>query len=54
MISIHEKRFFSDTISCMKLTFDDRLLLVASNDGTLMIWVILNTEGNFCVCVLPI
>lgn len=31
----------------MKLTFDDRLLVVGSNDGTLMIWVILNTEGKF-------
>lgn len=38
-------RFFSDAVSCMKITFDDRLLVVCSNDGTLMIWMIVNTEG---------
>lgn len=29
----------------MKITFDDRLLVVGSEDGTLIIWVIVNTEG---------
>lgn len=29
----------------MKITFDDRLLIVGSEDGTLIIWVIVNTEG---------
>lgn len=38
-------RFFSDAISCMKITFDDRLLVAGSNDGTLIIWIIVNTEG---------
>lgn len=38
-------RFFSDAVSCMKITFDDRLLVVGSSDGTLIIWMIVNTEG---------
>lgn len=33
-------RFFSKAISCMKITYDDRLLIVGSEDGTLIIWVI--------------
>lgn len=38
-------RFFSEAISCMKITFDDRLLIVGSEDGTLIIWIIVNTDG---------
>lgn len=30
----------------MKITFDDRLLITASNDGTLIVWYILNADGK--------
>lgn len=30
----------------MKITFDDRLLLVGSEDGTLIIWIIVNSDGK--------
>lgn len=29
----------------MKITFDDRLLVIGSNDGTLILWMIVNIEG---------
>lgn len=30
----------------MRMTFNDRLLITASEDGTLIVWLILNTEGK--------
>lgn len=30
----------------MKITFDDCYLITGSNDGTLVIWIILNNRGK--------
>ncbi|XP_059613536.1 cilia- and flagella-associated protein 57 [Phlebotomus argentipes] len=39
-------RFFSSSITCMKITNDDALLIIGADDGTLAIWEILNNEGK--------
>ncbi|XP_055686721.1 cilia- and flagella-associated protein 57 [Lutzomyia longipalpis] len=39
-------RFFSSSITCMKITNDDDLLIVGADDGTLAIWDILNNDGR--------
>ena len=37
-------RFFNRSITKMCLTYDDNYLVTASDDGTLVIWTILNNE----------
>ncbi|GAB0089612.1 cilia- and flagella-associated protein 57 [Sergentomyia squamirostris] len=39
-------RFFSSSITCMRITNDDSLLVIGSDDGTLSIWEILNNEAK--------
>lgn len=39
-------RFFSSSITCMRITNDDALLVIGAEDGTLAIWEILNNEGK--------
>lgn len=46
------RRFFHKSVTKMKISSDDTLLITGSEDGTLVIWVILNNSGVFIVLVL--
>lgn len=39
-------RFFHKSVNKVLITYDDKLLVTASEDGTLVIWFILNIEGK--------
>lgn len=39
-------RFFDGAVTAIKITYNDKLLATGSADGTLVIWSILNNEGE--------
>uniref|UniRef100_A0A336LBT2 CSON008297 protein n=1 Tax=Culicoides sonorensis TaxID=179676 RepID=A0A336LBT2_CULSO len=39
-------RFFHQAVTNVRITYDDKLLVTSSTDGTLVIWKILNIEGK--------
>lgn len=39
-------RFFINAITVMRITYNDRLLVTGTEDGTLVIWTIVNNESK--------